>query len=203
METTLRAIVKAAVDYVAGAEHAGISLVEHGKISTVAPTSSIVETIDRLQYVFREGPCIDTIAEHHTYRVGNVGEAPQWPVFGPAAAENNIHSLLSYRLFVTDRTLGALNLYSSRVDAFDQRTEGDGELFATHAAIALIGVQREVQLGIAIQNRDVISTAKGILMERHGVDAASAFRMLVEASQTTNVKLHRAATWLVENRHLR
>lgn len=200
LDTTLRAIVKAAVDYVPGAEHAGISLVDRGRISTVAPTSGTVEIIDRLQYDLREGPSIDAIAEHQTYRVGNVGQETRWPSFGPAAAGHGIHSLLSYRLFVTDRTLGALNLYSSRVNAFDRQIEKDGRLFATHAAIALVGAQRETQLGVAIENRDIISTAKGILMERHDLDAASAFRMLVEASQSANVKLHQSATWLVANR---
>lgn len=200
VETTLRAIVKAAVDHIPGAEHAGISLCERGKVRTVAPTAGIVEIVDQLQYDFREGPCIDAITEHQTYRVGDVGNETRWPSFGPAAAENDIHSLLSYRLFVTDRTLGALNLYSSRVDAFDQQTEEDGQLFAAHAAIALIGAQREAQLGVAIKNRDVISTAKGMLMERHDVDDAAAFRMLVEASQSANMKLHQAAVWVVQNR---
>ncbi|KJK46839.1 antitermination regulator [Lentzea aerocolonigenes] len=200
VEATLRAIVKAAVDYVPGAEHAGISLVERGGIHTVEPTGHIVECIDQLQYDLHEGPCVDAIAEHETFRVGNVGAEARWPSFGPAAAGKGIRSLLSYRLFVTDRTLGALNLYSSRVDAFDHHTEQDGRLFATHAAIALIGAQREAQLGIAIESRDIIATAKGILMERHGIDAASAFRLLVEASQSTNVKLHQVAAWLVENR---
>lgn len=199
VDATLRAIVKAAVEYIPSAEHAGISLVERGKIHTVAPTSGTVEIIDQLQYDFHEGPCVDAIAEHQTYRVGDVITESRWPSFGPAAADHGIHSLLSYRLFVTDRTLGALNLYSSRVDAFDERTAEDGLLFATHAAIALVGAQREAQLGIAIENRDIISTAKGILMERHHLDAASAFRMLVEASQSTNVKLHDAAAWLVED----
>lgn len=200
VEATLRAIVKVAVDYVDGAEHAGISLVEHRKIRTVAPTSHIVETIDQLQYDLREGPCVDAIAEHETFRTGDVGAEARWPKFGPAAAEHGIHSLLSYRLFVTDRTLGALNLYSSRVTAFDQRTEEEGHLFAAHAAVALIGAQREAQLGGAIDKRDTIATAKGILMERHDVDTASAFRLLVEASQSANMKLHQVAAWLVENR---
>ncbi|HEX8867599.1 MAG TPA: GAF and ANTAR domain-containing protein [Lentzea sp.] len=200
VDTTVRAIVKAAVDYIPGAEHAGISLIERSKIRTVEPTGHIVEVIDQLQYDLREGPSVDAITEYETFRVGNIGEEARWPTFGPAAAENGIHSSLSYRLFVTDRTLGALNLYSSRVDAFDQRTEQDGRLFATHAAIALVGAQREAHLGLAIENRDVIATAKGILMERHDIDAPSAFRLLVEASQSTNVKLQQVATWLVDNR---
>ncbi|WP_086661892.1 GAF and ANTAR domain-containing protein [Lentzea kentuckyensis] len=200
VDTTLRAIVKAAVDYVTGAEHAGISLGEQRRIHTVAPTSAIVETIDQLQYDLREGPCVDAITEHRTYRVGDAAKERRWPAFGPAAAEHGIHSLLSYRLFVTDRTIGALNLYSSRVDAFDQRTEEEGQLFATHAAIALIGAQREAQLGVAIESRDIISTAKGMLMERHDIGAARAFRMLVEASQAANIKLHEVASCLVERR---
>ncbi|MET8763175.1 GAF and ANTAR domain-containing protein [Lentzea sp. NPDC004782] len=197
---TLRAIVQAAIDHIPSAQHAGISLIADGAIRTVEPTGQIVEVIDELQYDLREGPCVDAITEHRTFRVGDVGTEPRWPAFGPAAARNGIHSLLSYRLFVTNRTLGALNLYSSHVDAFDERTEQDGQLFATHAAIALIGAQREAQLGTAVERRDIIATAKGILMERHDVDTASAFRMLVETSQSTNVKLHQVATWLVENR---
>jgi GAF domain-containing protein len=200
VDATLRSIVKAAVDYVEGAEHAGVSLVENGKICTVEPTGPVVKTIDQLQYDLREGPCIDAIAERETFRVGNVGSAARWPSFGPAAAQHGIHSLLSYRLFVTDRTLGALNLYSSRVDAFDATTEQDGLLFATHAAIALVGAQREAQLSTALGSRDVIATAKGFLMGRHDIDAASAFQVLVRMSQSTNVKLHQVAAWLVETR---
>jgi len=197
---TLRAIVKAAIDYIPSAQHAGISLIEDREIRPVESTDQIVEVIDKLQYDLREGPCVDAITEHRTFRVGDVGTEARWPAFGPAAAQNGIHSLLSYRLFVTNRTLGALNLYSSHVDAFDERTEQDGQLFATHAAVALIGAQREAQLGTAVERRDVIATAKGILMERHDVDTASAFRMLVETSQSTNLKLHQVATWLVANR---
>lgn len=163
-------------------------------------TSHVVEVVDRLQYDLWEGPCVDAISEHETCRVGDVAQQPRWPAFGPAAAENGIHSLLSYRLFVSDRTLGALNLYSSRVDAFDERTEDEGQLFAAHAAIALVGAQREAQLGVAVESRALISTAKGILMERHDIDDAAAFRLLVEASQTTNIKLHDVARWLVDNR---
>jgi hypothetical protein len=41
----------------------------------------------------------------------------------------------------------------------------------------------------AVQNRDLIGQAKGILMEREGCSADSAFRMLVEMSQRTNTKV--------------
>lgn len=109
--------------------------------------------------------------------------------------------MLAYRLFVSDTTLGSLNLYSTQLDAFSDQTEQDGSVFAAHAAIALIGAQTEAQLHSALEHRDTIGMAKGILMHRHDLDPAQAFRMLVELSQTTNMKLHQVATWLTEHRH--
>ena len=200
VDGTLRAIVTAALTHVPGAEHAGISLVERGKVHTVAPTADVVSEIDEVQYRLKEGPCVDAIAEHRTYRTGDLARETRWPVFGPAAVARGVRSMLSYRLFVSDNTMGALNLYSSHTDAFSERTEQEGQLFATHAAIALIGAQKEANLNAAIEHRDVIATAKGILMERHHVDAAQAFRMLVDASQHANLKLYSVAEWLVDHR---
>ncbi|MFI7677296.1 GAF and ANTAR domain-containing protein [Actinophytocola sp. NPDC049390] len=197
---TMHAIVTAALAHVTGAEHAGISLVERGKVHTVAPTADVVTEIDALQLRLGEGPCVDAIAEHHTYRTGDLAHEARWPAFGQAAAQRGVRSMLCYRLFVHDNTVGALTLYASRRDAFTERTEQEGRLFATHASIALISAQKEANLAAAIEHRDTIATAKGILMERHAVDAAHAFRMLVEASQHANMKLYRVAEWLVDNR---
>lgn len=65
VDSTLAAIVKAAVDHVPGAEYAGISLVERGRqVRTVASTDQVVVTIDEVQYRTGQGPCLDAIAEH-------------------------------------------------------------------------------------------------------------------------------------------
>ncbi len=201
VDATLAAIVKAAVDHVDGAEYAGISLVESGRrIRTVAPTDEIVTKIDAAQYRTGQGPCLDAIAEHEVFRTGDLTAEDRWPAFTPAAAETGMRSMLAYRLFVTDTTLGSLNLYSRARDAFSDQVDEGGRLFATHAAIALAGAQTEAQLHAAIGNRDVIGMAKGILMQRHDLDPVQAFRMLVESSQHANIKLHQIASWLVEHR---
>ncbi|MEV6898720.1 GAF and ANTAR domain-containing protein [Amycolatopsis sp. NPDC051372] len=180
--STVAAIVKAAVDHIAGAEHAGISLVESGQVRTVAPTSEVVNTVDEIQYRTGEGPCLDAIAQHEIFRTSNLLDETRWPAFTPEAAKAGIRSMLSYRMFVNDDTLGALNLYSTRLNAFSDTTEQEGQVFATHAAVALVGAQTEAQLHAAIESRDVIGMAKGILMQRHDIDAVQAFRMLVESS---------------------
>ncbi|WP_410575154.1 GAF and ANTAR domain-containing protein [Amycolatopsis sp. cmx-4-61] len=201
VDATLSAIVKAAVDHIDGAEQAGISLAERGgRIRTVAPTTDQVTEIDRIQYRTREGPCVDAIAEHEIFLVDDLTAEPRWPQFAPAAADTGVRSMLSYRLFLTDSTLGALNLYSGHSDAFSDRTAEDGRMFATHAAIALSAAQQEAHLRAAVEHRDTIGMAKGILMQHHDVDPVRAFRILVEASQQNNMKLHQVAAWLVEHR---
>lgn len=189
------------MDHVTGAEYAGISLVDQGhRVRTVAPTDEVVVTIDEVQYRTGQGPCLDAIADHQVFRTGDLATEDRWPAFTPAAAETGVRSILSYRLFVTDTTLGSLNLYSRARDAFSEQTGDDGRLFAAHAAIALIGAQTEARLHMAMENRDTIGMAKGILMQRHDLDAVQAFRMLVESSQNANKKLFQVATWVVENR---
>ena len=44
--------------------------------------------------------------------------------------------------------------------------------------------------------RDLIGQAKGILMERYKIDAQEAFRILVVASEHTNIKLRDVAGFL-------
>ena len=44
----------------------------------------------------------------------------------------------------------------------------------------------------------MIGQAKGMLMQRDGLDAEQAFAGLVEASQHANMKLRDVAAWLVE-----
>jgi AmiR/NasT family two-component response regulator len=76
------------------------------------------------------------------------------------------------------------------------------DLFATHAALALADVQRAENLRIALQTRDLIGQAKGILIERHRLTAEAAFSRLAAASQNSNRKLTVVAQHLVETGEL-
>ena len=54
----------------------------------------------------------------------------------------------------------------------------------------------------AFGRRAVTERAKGILMERHGIDDVAAFEMLREASRTDNRKLLDLATAVVDGHRL-
>lgn len=61
--------------------------------------------------------------------------------------------------------------------------------------------QENEQLHRALESRDIIGQAKGMLMERYDVDAAAAFALLVTLSQTSNTRLEHVAQKLVEIDH--
>ena len=69
--------------------------------------------------------------------------------------------------------------------------------------LSIDDLQRQIDnLRLAVQSRDVIGQAKGILMSRHHLSADQAFAMLVAASQHTNAKLIQVATEVAETGEL-
>jgi GAF domain-containing protein len=186
---TLTGIVRAAVDMIPGAEDAGVALVEHGAIRTIAQTSDRIRLADEAQYRVREGPCVDAVWEHRVFRIDDLDQETRWPRFAEAMAGLRVRSMVSFRLFVAGDTLGVLNMFSSVPNAFDADSENIGELIATHAAVALAGSRTEAQLEDALTTRDLIGTAKGIVASGHGVTTDQAFQLLIKTSQNTNVRL--------------
>lgn len=201
-ERMLERIVAGAVHTVPGAEHAGISLLgRDGTVTSHAPSSEVARRVDELQTAYQEGPCVTALREHHTVLVDDAAdESGRWPAFAPEAAALGVVSILSFQLFASGDTLGALNLYSGHRSGFDDQSQTLGALFASHAALALGQAQDMEQLHRALATRDLIGQAKGILMERFDLDASAAFEMLVRSSQDTNTKLVDVARWLATER---
>lgn len=189
-DDVVQAIVTAAVDNVPGAEYAGITLVSsRGDLSTPAATDELVREIDRLQYRTSQGPCLSSAREHVTVRADDLRTDSRWPEFASQAAATGILSMLCVQLFVREGSLGALNMYSRSANSFGTDSEDIGLLLAAHAAVAMVGVERESNLRTALGSRDTIGQAKGILMERHKIGANAAFQLLIRASQESNRKL--------------
>ena len=161
------------------------------------PTDPLVAELDDLQREQDEGPCLSALRERHTVRIDNTAADERWPRYGRAAAERGVRSVLSFRLFMDRQTLGSLNLYSDRVNAFTDESEAIGGLVAQHAAVAMSGSSAETQFQTALAGRDIIGQAKGILMHRDNMTGLQAFALLTRVSQETNTKLVDVAKFLV------
>jgi AmiR/NasT family two-component response regulator len=70
-------------------------------------------------------------------------------------------------------------------------------LLASHAALAMAAVRTQGALLIALDTREMIGQAKGILMERYKITGVQAFGLLVASSQAMNRKLRDIAGHLV------
>jgi GAF domain-containing protein len=196
-QETMDAIVHAAVGTIPGAEHAGImTVLRRSEIRTVATTGDLPCEVDQAQLEAGQGPCLTALYDENIVSVPDVERDGRWPLFTERAVKLEVASMLSFQLFVENDDLGALNLYANGVNAFSDESEHVGSLFAGHAAIALSAAQERRHLGEAVQTRDLIGQAKGILMERHGLDADQAFAALTRVSQLTNTKLRDIAEQL-------
>ncbi|MEU0466913.1 GAF and ANTAR domain-containing protein [Amycolatopsis sp. NPDC006131] len=198
LDRTVSRLVEAAIATVPGAEDAGVSLLERDQVRSIGPTSERVAKLDQVQHELCQGPCTDAAFEGDLYRSGDLKRDDRWPAFTVAATELGVVSMLAVRLYTERTVLGALNMYSGQPEAFDAASETVAEVFAAHAAVALSGARKQAQLVTALDTRDTIGMAKGILIERHHVDGERAFGMLVEASQHANVKLRDVAAWLIQ-----
>ena len=199
VQHTLQKICDLAVETIDGCDHAGISFLKGKAVETPAASDDVPRVVDAIQYETGEGPCLDAIREAEVFESGDLGREHRWPNFASRAQRaTGVTSMLSFRLFVEGDTLGALNLYSKAADAFDERSRTVGLVFAAHAAVALSSAMHDEQMEEALQSRDLIGQAKGILMAREGIAADQAFDMLRRASQRLNVKLRDVAGGIVE-----
>ncbi|MVA77762.1 ANTAR domain-containing protein [Auraticoccus sp. F435] len=194
-------LVAAALELIPGAEEGSISRIYgRRKVRSLAPSSDLARHIDTLQEELGEGPCLDAAFQQETVRVPDLAAEDRWPRFAARANAAGAASMLTLQLYVEGDNLGALNLYSTRAHAFGDESEHVGLYVASHAAIAFADAQLVQDLRRGLANRDIIGQAKGILMERFGITAEQAFRLLVRVSQQDNRKLRDVAEELTRTR---
>jgi AmiR/NasT family two-component response regulator len=105
---------------------------------------------------------------------------------------------MAFQLWIAGETMGALNVYSETANVFGPETRSIGLVFAAHSSVAWNAARRDEQFKKALGSRDIIGQAKGMLMERYGVDAIQAFDLLRKLSQDSNTPLIDIAADLVE-----
>ena len=209
----LEQVVRATVGVVPDADLVSVTLRSpDGRYHTPVATDSLAEALDQAQYAEAEGPCMEAAQADGPAVAGwtDLRNDPPWPGFARKALEHGMLSVQSTALIPTpppNRLSGALNLYSSRPGGLDEVDRDMVLLLATHATLALVATEavvkaelQEVQLRRAVDSRDVIGQAKGILMSRRGIDADAAFDILRRTSQDLNVKLVELAETLT-SRH--
>jgi GAF domain-containing protein len=194
-------VTTTAMELIPGTDTAGVLLIgKGGKFDSVAGTSDLPHRLDELQMTFSEGPCVEAALDELIVRTNDFRSEERWPKYSAAVAEAGVLSGLSFKLYTSDRTAGALNLFGFKPNAFGAEDETIGVVLAAHAAAAILASRQGEQLESALSTRDRIGQAKGIIMERFGVDDVRAFEMLRRLSQDSNTRLVDIAQRVIDTR---
>jgi hypothetical protein len=194
-EASLRAVIEFALR--SGPwDAASISVLGPGGIlRSVACYAERAADADRLQGEVGEGPCLDAVGpepdgprrEPMVIAVDLCTEH-RWPRWASAAMALGFRAVVALRLF-TDHTVGSISLYARHPRGVDRGALEDAQIVAALASVVLARVCSERDLWRAVESRGLIGQAQGMLMQRYGVSAESAFAVLRRYSQQHNTKL--------------
>jgi GAF domain-containing protein len=210
LDDVLSEVVQVARRAVPGAEATSITLIREERGYTAAFDGQLAMDCDELQYKRGYGPCLDAGRAGELFVISDMTSEKRWPDYTVHAAERGAGSSLSVPLPFQGATIGALNNYSTRRDAFTEQDIALGQEVAAFVAIAVANAEATARatddvanMRRAMESRSVIEQAKGILMERYKVTPEQAFTLLTHASQRTNVKLRDVAEELANTGVLR
>jgi GAF domain-containing protein len=201
LEDVLFDVTATSKEIIPGTDTAGVLLLAgRGKFESLAGTDDLPYQLDELQVKYNQGPCVQVALDELIVHTDDFREEQRWPQYSAAVVEIGVLSGLSFKLYTSDRTAGALNLFAFKPNAFDAEAETIGAVLAAHAAAAILASRQEQQLESALSTRDRIGQAKGIIMERYGVDDLRAFDLLRRLSQDSNTKLIDIAQQVIDTR---
>ena len=208
LDEVMDLILTAAIDTVPGCAGGSIALAVTGQLQTAATTGRGAAALDGAQLDRRCGP-LPTAAEGDAVVTDNLMADERWPRLADLPRSNAARGAMSFGLLANGTPTGVLTLYAALGTSFTDRAVGVGDLLAAHATVTLGRTIERMEFDAqsdawqrALESRDAIGQAKGILMEQRAVSADEAFRLLRDASQVLNIKLRDVAEHVVEQRRL-
>jgi len=204
LNAALKLVVTMAQAVVIGADGVSITLPRQGKLGTVAASNDVVLEMDHDQYDTGQGPCLDAATQGERFHIDSLRAEDRWPAFVPRARARGIESILSTPLLSAAQPIGALNVYSRTVGAFAKHEKQWADQFAAEASTvvssAQLGASTEAlntQIRQALASREVITLARGVLMQRDQLSPAAADAQLRNISRRTGAPLREISEQLI------
>src|SRR6202023_974779 len=95
VDGALRLLVDLALSRITLADGVSVSLLRHGRISTVAASDHTIMDMDANQYATGEGPCLDASRHGRVFYADELSGEVRWPAFTPRAMGLGISAILS------------------------------------------------------------------------------------------------------------
>jgi GAF domain-containing protein len=186
---------------------AGLMLTDADRhLRSVAASDDRFRHLEELQIEHQEGPCIDAFENKELIGAEDLTADHRWPMFSDAAIQRRVRAVLASPLPYNQDAVGVVAVLSE--DRQPWSPEGELALLAfTDLAALLIAsmMQGEEQTGIALQlqgaldSRQVIEQAKGVLIERHALAPRAAYDRLRAQARAERRKLGLICAEIVES----
>jgi GAF domain-containing protein len=176
---------------------AGLMLADGDQhLRSVAASDQRFTYLEDLQIEHQEGPCIEAFDTKRLVGVEDLSQDQRWPLFSEAAVKQKVRAVLASPLPYNQDAVGVVAVLSE--DSNPWSPEGELALLAfTDLAALLIasmmqGEQQNVlsvQLQGALNSRQVIEQAKGVLIGTRGISARAAYEQLRAQARAERRKL--------------
>ncbi len=185
----LRQVVQRTLDVVPGAESVLATLSPPRDEPTVIPSDEAARDLYAAQVAAAQGPTLDALAQLSIVRADDLTSDPRYPVLAPACVDLGIVSAIAFPVIVDDNNAGSITVLARSIGSLTEHAEQTGAPLAAVAGLVIARIGIAMSFAEAMDSRDVIGQAKGILMERHKIGADDAFDRLRILSQHHNRRL--------------
>jgi transcriptional regulator with GAF, ATPase, and Fis domain len=174
-------------------------------VALLTATSHRAVEIEMLQAQHLSGPCIDAIAEHRQVSATGTDElVRRWPTIGTAMAEAGFDSVHAFPMSWRGETFGGLNLFRSGPIEADAspiaQAYADVATLAIVQTVAVSHDQVHARLREALEAREIVEQAKGVLAYTEDIDLEQAYRRLVDLGSSEHGSLTQVARAVVDHR---
>jgi hypothetical protein len=153
---------------------AGLMLADSSQhLRNVAASDDRFAHLEELQVQHQEGPCIEAFDTKELVSATDLGESGRWPLFSKAAVDRDIRAVLASPLPYNQDAVGVV--------AGEQQSEVAGQLQG------------------ALNSRQQIEQAKGILMGTRGIPARTAYEHLRAKARSERRKLAEVCAEIVRD----
>ncbi|SFO08731.1 GAF domain-containing protein [Pseudonocardia ammonioxydans] len=179
-----------------------------GRLQVMAASTHEARQLELYQLQAGEGPCLECHRSGTMMLIDDVAEhVDRWPRFSPACRQAGFAAVHALPMRYGDRAIGAMNLLGRSPGRLGPDSARIAQALTDVATIGLLQHRERLgqatvieQLQTALGSRVVIEQAKGIVVERFGLDPERAFRLLRGHARDHNHRLTELARAVVAGR---
>jgi GAF domain-containing protein len=165
-------------------------------LRNVAASDARLRHLEELQIEHQEGPCIDAFETKELVGVEDLADDHRWPLFSNAAVATQVRAVLASPIPYNQYAVGVVAVVSEESRPWSPEGELALLAFTDLAALLIASMmmgeeQSEIsaQLEGALNSRQVIEQAKGVLMGTRGISARAAYEQLRAQARAERRKL--------------